>query len=227
MGGSGYEALAAFQVKYWWWLIFSTLGVAGCLIQVKLGKFWAQGALKIMLAINAAVIGWLFFSGVVAPGMAALRPVFGLNSPWISQSITFIYLLIALLWLFDAFLSRTSLVLPQRPLSRIQIQAGCALALLFPAYELVGLQILPRAEAFGAGPAPFVLFTIVLLAGSRPDTWVGRLLLILTAVLSLDAGLLDAIYGGHWHHLLVLMVVVVAVIYGLKRRRMVALNASR
>jgi hypothetical protein len=220
----GYEALAAFYLKVWWWLAACTVSAVFIFVRLMAGKAWAQGGMKLLFMLNALVIAWMFFAGVVSPGLAGTPP--SLVSPQlVSHVLTFLYLLVALFWLLDAFLSRTPLVLPQRPRSRVQIIVGCGLALLFPLYELVGMNVFPRAEAFGAGPAPFVLFSIVLLGGSRPDTWVGKVLLLLTAALALDAGVLDAVYGGHWHHLLVPVIAGTAVVYGLRRRRMISLSA--
>jgi hypothetical protein len=219
----GYEALAAFNLKVWPWLAVCTLATVFIFVRLMAGKAWAQGAMKLLFVLNALVIAWMFFSGVISAGLVG-TPRSLVSPQLVSQVLTFLYLLVALFWLLDAFLSRTPLVLPQRPRSRVQIFIGCGLALLFPAYELVGLNVLPRAEAFGAGPAPFVIFSIVLLGGSRPDTWVGKVLLLLTGVLALDAGVLDAVYGGHWHHLLVLAIAGAAVVYGLRRRRMISLS---
>lgn len=219
----GYEALAAFNLKFWWWLAVSVSAAAFFFIRITHGKTWAQWAMKLLFMLIALVLGWMFFAGVISPGLAgADRPAWP-GAQLISHSLAFIYLLTALFWLLDAFLSRTRLVLPQRPRSRLQIFLGCGLALLFPIYELVGQNVFPRAEAFGAGPAPFVLFSIVLLGGSRPDTWVGKVLLFLTGLLALDAGLLDAVHGRHWHHLLVLLIAGAALAYGLRRRRMIPL----
>lgn len=220
---SEYQALAAVALKYWWWLAASMLATAWCFVQIIAGRTWAQSAMKILLAVNAAVVGWLYFTGVFPPSLTRF-PVFDAwDLRWVSRALFFLYLLSALLWLLDAFLSRTPLVLPQRLSSRIQIIAGCILALVFPLYELIGGWVFPRAQAFGDGPAPYLIFTLALLGGSRPDTWVGRLLLMLTAALSLETGLLEAALGGRWHYLLVLVVAVLASVYGLRRRRMVSL----
>jgi hypothetical protein len=225
--GKGYESLAAFTQQYWWWLAADLLAAAWCFSQFVLGRDWTQSALKLVLALNAVVIACLYFISALTPALTVRAAVPFLNTQIASQTMTFLYLVTAMLLLLDAFLSRTRLSLPQRPRSRWQILVGCSVGLLFPAFELLGGQILPRAQAFGDGPAAFVLFTAVLLGGSRPDTWVGRLLLIFVVALSVESGLLAAVFGGHWQYLPVFLAAAMALLYGLRRRRMVALKSSR
>lgn len=223
----GYESLGALTLKYWWWLAADLAAAVWFWIQIMRGRGWSQPAMKGLLVLNAVVIGALYFTGILPPAMLAGEEPAWLPPRFAAQLMAFLYLLLGLFWLLDAFLSRTVLTLPQRPRSRVQIILGGALGLLFPLVDLLGGHLLPRAQAFGDGPAALVLFSAVVLGGSRPDTWIGRLLLILTAALSLEAGLAAAVLGGHWHYLTVTVIAILALVYGLRRRRMVALNAGR
>jgi hypothetical protein len=220
------SALSAFHHRYWWWMAAILATTIYALVQNYRGKPWAQESLKILLVLNTSVVGMLYFTGVLASGLDTWLNESLAVSRLLTQSMTFMFFLMALLWFLDAFLGRTPLRLPMRPLGRILVLAGICLAWLYPLYELPFGNRCPAVQMFGSSPVPLLLFTVSLLGGARPATWLGRLLLILGVVLSLDAGLAAGLAQGRWQDLVVVLASGIALAYAWKRRRMITLNPS-
>lgn len=224
---SGLYALASLQLHYGWLFLIFALATAWLMWQWLRGRVWAQTALKLMLVLYAGLAGWLYFSGVLSPGCAWQNVKSFFWPQMMSRTLAFLWFVAGLLWMLDAFLGRTALALPVSPVARMAFLAGLICALCFPVYELVGGRFYPQAQMFGAGPAPLVLFSVCLLGGSRPASWIGRLLLFFNVCLSLDTGLAAAICSQRWHYLPVFLAAAAALTYALAHPRMVTLNKPR
>jgi hypothetical protein len=208
-----YTALAQFTLNHWWWPGAITLVTAWFWRQTVRNKNSAGELLKLLLVINNGVIGYLYFSGTLTSGLAQWS---GFSLGWasvFSHGMTFLFFLTSLFWLLDLVLGRTPLTLPRHPWTAIGCISICTLGLLFPALEWVAGNHFPYAQAFGTGGVPLLMFSAGVLGGARPGRWLGRVLLILVALCSLDAGLAAGIAEKHWHYLLAVIIAMGAVIY--------------
>jgi hypothetical protein len=219
-----YTALAQFTMKIWWWPSILLLATAWLWRQTLRKHRGAEGLLKVAVMLNAAMTGYLYFSGSLSSGLSVWL---NLSYPWsniANQTVVFLFFLFSLIWLLDSVLGRTALSLPRKAWVAVMVIVFCTMGFLFPILEWIAGNHFPRAQSFGLGGAPLLIFSGALLGGSRPNTWLGQGMLIIAWALSLDAALVVFYSQPQWHYLLPLLVNTMALVYTLFKSRMVALS---